>query len=590
MTVCCNLLVLDEVSNYFRFAHLSVQEYFQSDSDFDERRVHEIVLTRCIDIFIADAKTFEAQTFEAQLMDSFLFSRKESPRLRVYAVTNWMHHRSKTESLKCRGRVKRFLFRDSEFAPTFESWTYPSTGHLERAPYHYYMSSFRELICTPLTPLLLACRLGWDDVLEHLNNLTHTGRDQPGEERTAANLKFVIRPGLLDIVHWLLAVGVDFNTSQHVEEQLLAEDVSRRNCQAIERLLAAGMKVGAVDHFGRTALSSLGLARTYDIATARMLMSADANPDIADYEGKTALGVLFETILYQPFSSKESVDGIELLLSKVTNINNIDRGIRIMRWAAENGHVSVASLLIEAKYEINAVDDDGWTALNRAALSGQVGMVTLLLAVEQVDINLTASDGWTPIRSATSASNSQIVQMLIQAGADVNRYTDGHSTALFQAAEHGYIDILQILIAAGADVKIDISAKGVASRLAAGSGNLDMFSNLLVDGGALDAVDRLCHTALHVAAKNGHLEVVEALLEAISDVNYLNNFGWKASDLAAEWGHHHIAQILLAAEAKTQTSIVPFKKYSQETDWRFREWDEEDEDNGILQEMQSVTV
>ena len=93
-----------------------------------------------------------------------------------------------------------------------------------------------------------------------------------------------------------------------------------------------------------------------------------------------------------------------------------------------------------------------------------------------------------------------------------------------------------------------------------------------------------------IAGTRGHLEVVEALLEAISDVNYLNNFGWKASDLAAEWGHHHIAQILLAAEAKTQTSIVPFKKYSQETDWRFREWDEEDEDNGILQEMQSVTV
>jgi ankyrin repeat protein len=350
--------------------------------------------------------------------------------------------------------------------------------------------------------------------------------------------------------------------------------------------------VDAVDLSGGSALSSLGLKGNYDIKIARMLLSANANPALIDKEGKTALQHLCDRFddTFQssdpPDYPKDGVGGINLLLDQVTDINEPGYdAVQIIRIAAVNGWTNVARGLLRAKYQINAIDDFGSTAMQIAAHNGKPDVVRLLLTVEGVDLNLENFDGWTPLRSATDFCHPEIVQMLITAGADPNIHTDGTATALYQAAESGNVEILQMLLDAGADPNLEITSKGGPSRGEAEAGNLEMFKLLLVTG----ADDRLCQTALHIAAKMGHLDVVEALLAANANVSALNDFGWRASELATEWGHHHVAQVLIAAEGKTQTSSGPFKGFVLTDDWRFREWDEDDEVDMLQKDLQEVS-
>lgn len=48
---------------------------------------------------------------------------------------------------------------------------------------------------------------------------------------------------------------------------------------------------------------------------------------------------------------------------------------------------------------------------------------------------------------AVSHGNLDMVQMLIEAGADINIQDDDGSTSLMCAAEHGHIDIVKYLLA-----------------------------------------------------------------------------------------------------------------------------------------------
>jgi hypothetical protein len=55
LNMCCNLIVCDQATDYFRFAHLSVQEYFQSQLEYSREKANEIAVTRCVNVFIVRA-------------------------------------------------------------------------------------------------------------------------------------------------------------------------------------------------------------------------------------------------------------------------------------------------------------------------------------------------------------------------------------------------------------------------------------------------------------------------------------------------------------------------------------------------------
>ncbi len=79
--------------------------------------------------------------------------------------------------------------------------------------------------------------------------------------------------------------------------------------------------------------------------------------------------------------------------------------------------------------DVNWTDDEGHTALYRAVRSvadtdPEYKIIKLLLQHKDTDINKPDRAKWTPLHSAFKSGYGDIVNLLIEAGADVNRKND----------------------------------------------------------------------------------------------------------------------------------------------------------------------
>ena len=77
----------------------------------------------------------------------------------------------------------------------------------------------------------------------------------------------------------------------------------------------------------------------------------------------------------------------------------------------------VAAELLRLGADVNAVDNIGVAALMYAVLSGDVGVIRVLLAVPGVDVNLTTVDGRTALSWARGKRHAAVVALLEAAGA-----------------------------------------------------------------------------------------------------------------------------------------------------------------------------
>lgn len=113
--------------------------------------------------------------------------------------------------------------------------------------------------------------------------------------------------------------------------------------------------------------------------------------------------------------------------------------------AAFNGRDEVVYLLIKHGANVNAVDFCGNSALHWAAFAGHVVSAELLID-NQADVDLRSCSGWTPLLQATTRRNQEVAQLLIKRGANCNAAERTGWTALHKAAANGYVEIVGLLL------------------------------------------------------------------------------------------------------------------------------------------------
>ena len=84
--------------------------------------------------------------------------------------------------------------------------------------------------------------------------------------------------------------------------------------------------------------------------------------------------------------------------------------------ASAKGHTDTVKALLEQGADVNAKDNDGFTALMFAARDGQTDTVPALLA-KGADVNAKDNDGRTALMRAKKKGHKEIVQLLKKAGA-----------------------------------------------------------------------------------------------------------------------------------------------------------------------------
>ncbi len=176
---------------------------------------------------------------------------------------------------------------------------------------------------------------------------------------------------------------------------------------------------------------------------------------------------------------------------------------------AEKGDVKAIKDFLDKGIDINAKDNDGWTALMYAAI-GHKDIAELLLA-HRANVNAKDNKGNTALWFAAEKGRKEIVEMLLKASADVNAKNVYGQTALMNAASRGYKDIVQMLIAKGADVNAKDKYGGTALRYAALYGHKDIVQMLIKSGANVNAQDEYGYTALMITTQCGYKEIVELL-------------------------------------------------------------------------------
>ncbi len=184
----------------------------------------------------------------------------------------------------------------------------------------------------------------------------------------------------------------------------------------------------------------------------------------------------------------------------------------------------------EPYYKIKKED---FTPLGWAVIHSDVNTVDQLVR-DHADVNELDKIRNSPLCHAVSYKNDEIVTLLINAGADLNRpcQADNIPPPLHLAIEYKMFRNARILLEKGADVRMkDYRGQTplhiVVSEIVYGDHGqqLEITRSLLNRGADKEARDNYGDTPLHKCASVGNTHTCAALVEAQADVNAINNQG-----------------------------------------------------------------
>ncbi|XP_029375880.1 receptor-interacting serine/threonine-protein kinase 4 [Echeneis naucrates] len=270
----------------------------------------------------------------------------------------------------------------------------------------------------------------------------------------------------------------------------------------------------------------------------KFLLMNNANPNLANARGSTPLHLATEKHLKLL---------AELLLNRrSTNINAKDEDqYTALHWAAQNGDEAITRLLLDRGAAINETDGQGRTPAHVACQHGQENVIRVLLS-RGANVQLKGKDNWTALHLAAWQGHLGIVKLLIkQAVADVDGQTTDGRTPLHLASQRGQYRVARILIELGADVHTTSAGLNTPLHVAAETGHTST-SRLLIKHKA-DIHSQNVHglTPLHLASQRGHLATVKMLIEEGADPYRSNQAQSTAFHLAAESGHCEVLKALL---------------------------------------------
>ncbi|KAF7715586.1 Glycerophosphoryl diester phosphodiesterase [Penicillium ucsense] len=207
-----------------------------------------------------------------------------------------------------------------------------------------------------------------------------------------------------------------------------------------------------------------------------------------------------------------------------------------LHYAAQYGFKDVCEVIIERlkawdMFDVSEgidgtpwQDNDGWAPLHLSVVGGHPMTTRYLLEAENWKETHAAGDrvrkqcpkSSAVLALATKANFVDIVQLLVNAGVDINYQDEQGETALHVAARFGHDECARILLEGSEDQKADTEL----------------------------AENTYAWTPLFIACVDGSLSVAKLLVAAGADVERFDSSGWTAKEHAALRGHLAIARCL----------------------------------------------
>lgn len=239
----------------------------------------------------------------------------------------------------------------------------------------------------------------------------------------------------VEVVHDLISAGAKVNERDETGDTALLNAAAHCSVAVLKELIDAGARIDAKDEAGNTALMSA--AANQDPQVIRLLLKTDLNVDAKNDDGESALAIA---------AREDAGENMIALIAAGASINlkqkDLDQGVvravdhedlklvrallkagasasakdnkkTVLMVAAQNGKPEMIKALLDAGAEIDAVDDDGWTAL---MFADDVESVRMLLNTG-ADMSIKNKDGLTALGMAIKYEQEESVKLLKSRGA-----------------------------------------------------------------------------------------------------------------------------------------------------------------------------
>lgn len=207
----------------------------------------------------------------------------------------------------------------------------------------------------------------------------------------------------------LAVVPLASGQSMTANDKLIAA-AGKGDVAAVQAALRDGAVVDARDRNGRTAL--LIATHGNKVEVARVLIAAGANVNARD-------SIQDSPYLYAGAEGRNEI--LKMTLAAGADLKSTNRyGGTALIPAAHHGHPETVKILLATAIDKDHVNNLGWTALLEAVLLGDGGPV-----------------------------HTEIVRLLVEAGANVNIADREGVTPLSHAKRRGFANMVRILTAAG---------------------------------------------------------------------------------------------------------------------------------------------
>jgi len=219
-------------------------------------------------------------------------------------------------------------------------------------------------------------------------------------------------------------------------------------------------------------------------------------------------------------------DTVERLLSAGADVNARDSdGRTALHMAARYGHVEIAQSLLRHGASVDVRSSSGGDTPLFLAVGSVWAPVVRLLLDHGADPSIRTADGWSLLHSAAAvdevdlrtqprgAEHVEIVHMLLAHGADVNSTDRSGASPLFYAALKSHRNVMELLLDAGANVnaRTDYSTPLIIAVRAHDAQAVD----LLLKHGADPSVEpRYRPSALALTAEDESATAIHAMLSA----------------------------------------------------------------------------
>ncbi|XP_076455894.1 uncharacterized protein LOC143290385 isoform X2 [Babylonia areolata] len=315
-----------------------------------------------------------------------------------------------------------------------------------------------------------------------------------------------------------------------------------------------------------------------NVKVSRLVLLAGANPNVrTDFFSNAPLLCVAAR---EGFS-----DMVTLLLEFGADVNlTSDLGMSPLCYAASAGHREVMRLLCVRNSRPSLQDKQGQCAAVHAAVSGQLDSLAFLLQLEwrplqgepsrhDATLHCMASAaamgnrhvveylhhatrgealdvvdtllGETAMTAACLHGRKEVVQYVLEEGADMGAANSKSFPPLLCAVKSGKWEIADTLLLAGADMEQTDKYGRTPLMIAASEGHLGVLEMLLSKGAQLERTDKEGLTALCWACLKGHVTLVQSLTQRGADLHHVDHSGRTPLHLAAFYGDAHVVQFLM---------------------------------------------